>query len=155
MQSSGGNTQFPVEETLQEISEAKVFSKLDLNMAFHLIELHTDTRDVTTFAAPDGLYRYKRLFYGVNMATEKFQQLIWQVLKDSPSAYNLHDDVRVVGRDHREHGENLDKVMCKFKVHGLTLDYEECHSSQKHGVHGRIAHGRGAADLQEESGSGC
>ena len=49
-------------------------------MAFHLIELHPDTRDVTTFAAPDGLYRYKRLFYGVNMATEKFQQLIWQVL---------------------------------------------------------------------------
>ena len=53
-------------------------------MAFHLIELHPDTRDVTTFAAPDGLYRYKRLFYGVNMATEKFQQLIWQVLQDSP-----------------------------------------------------------------------
>ena len=26
-----------VEETLQEISEAKVFSKLDLNMAFHQI----------------------------------------------------------------------------------------------------------------------
>ena len=59
-----------VEETLQEISEAKVFSKLDLNMAFHQIELHPDSRDVTTFAAPDGLYRYKRLFFGVNMATE-------------------------------------------------------------------------------------
>ena len=45
-----------VEETLQEISEAKVFSKLDLNMAFHQIELHPDSRDITTFAAPDGLY---------------------------------------------------------------------------------------------------
>ena len=77
-----------VEETLQEISEAKVFSKLDLNMAVHQIELHPDLRDVTTFAAPDGLYRYKRLFFGVNMATEKFQQLIWQILKDCPGAYN-------------------------------------------------------------------
>ena len=85
-----------VEETLQEISEAKVFSKLDLNMAFHQIELHPDSRDVTTFAAPDGLYRYNRLFFGVNMATEKFQQLIWQIRKDCPGAYNLHDDVRVV-----------------------------------------------------------
>ena len=46
-----------VEETLQVISEAKFFSKLDLNMAFHQIELHPDTRDVTTFAAPNGLYR--------------------------------------------------------------------------------------------------
>ena len=33
-----------VEETLQEISEAKVFSKLDLNMAFHQIELHPDSQ---------------------------------------------------------------------------------------------------------------
>ena len=115
-----------VEETLQEISEAKVFSKLDLNMAFHQIELHPDSRDITTFAAPDGLYRYKRLFFGVNMATEKFQQLIWQILKDCPGAYNLHDDVRVVGRDHKEHDENLDKVMRKFEEHGLTLNYEKC-----------------------------
>ena len=115
-----------VEETLQEISEAKVFSKLDLNMAFHQIELHPDSRDVTTFAARDGLYRYKRLFCGINMAAKKFQQLIWQILKDCPGAYNLHDDVRVVRRDHREHDENLDKVMRKFKEHGLTLNYEKC-----------------------------
>ena len=115
-----------VEETLQEISEAKVFSKLDLNMAFHQIELHPDSRDITTFAAPNGLYRYKRLLFGVNMATEKFQQLIWQILKDCPGAYNLHDDVRVVGRDHKEHDENLDKVMRKFEEHGLPLNYEKC-----------------------------
>ena len=115
-----------VEETLQEISEARVFSKLDLNMAFHQIELHPDSRDVTTFASPDGLYRYKGLFFGVDMATEKFQLLIWEILKDCPSAYNLHNDVRVVGRDHKEHDENLDKVMRKFKEHGLTLNYEKC-----------------------------
>ena len=41
-----------VEETLQQISEAKVFSKLDLNMAFHQIELHPDSRDITTFCGP-------------------------------------------------------------------------------------------------------
>ncbi|KAK3731133.1 hypothetical protein QZH41_006402 [Actinostola sp. cb2023] len=44
-----------VEETLQEVSGAKVFSKLDLNMAFHQIELHPDSRDITTFAGPNGL----------------------------------------------------------------------------------------------------
>ena len=119
-------------------------------MAFHQIELHPDSRDVTTFAAPDGLYRYKRLFFGVNMATEKFQQLIWQILKDCPGAYNLHDDVRVVGRDHKEHDENLDKVMRKFEEHGLTLNYEKCIMGQ-----GRSSHRRGASGLQEKSGSDC
>ena len=107
-----------VEETLQEISEAKVFSKFDLN-----IELHPDSHDVITFAAPDGLYRYKRLSFCVNIATERFQQLIWQILKDFPGAYSLHDDVRVVGRDHKEHDENFDKVKRKFHEHELTLNY--------------------------------
>ena len=59
-----------VEETFQEVSYAKVLSKLDLNMTFHQIELHPDSRDITTFAAPNSLYRYKRLLFGVNMAME-------------------------------------------------------------------------------------
>ena len=47
-----------VEETLHEISEVNVFSKLDLIMEFHKIELHTDSREATAFAhvAADGLY---------------------------------------------------------------------------------------------------
>ena len=94
-----------VEETLQEVSNAKVFSKLDLNMAFHQIELHPDSRDITAFAAPNGPYRYKRLLFGVNMATEKFQQIVWQIIKDCTGAYNLHDDPRVIGANDKEHDE--------------------------------------------------
>ena len=114
-----------VEETLQEVSYAKVFSKLDLNMAFHQIELHPDSRDITTFAVHDGLYRYKRLLFGVNMATEKFQQIVWQIIKDSPGAYNLHDDLRVTGADHKEHDENLERVMRELEECGLTLNYDK------------------------------
>ena len=65
-----------VEETLQEVSYTKVFSKLNLKMAFRKIELHPESRDITTFAAPNGLCRYKRLLFGINMATEKFQQIV-------------------------------------------------------------------------------
>ena len=115
-----------VEETLQEISNAKLFSKLDLNMAFHQIELAPESRDITTFAAPSGLYRYKRLLFGVNMATEKFQNLIWQVLKDCPGTYNIHDDNLVVGRNEEEHDHNLDTALRKLEESGLTLNYDKC-----------------------------
>ena len=115
-----------VEETLQEVSYAKVFSKLDLNMAFHQIELHPESRDITTFAAPNGLYRYKRLLFGINMATEKFQQIVSQIIKDCPGTYNLHDDLRVVGADDKEHDENLERVMRKLQENGITLNYDKC-----------------------------
>ena len=115
-----------IEETLQEISGAKVFSKLDLNMAFHQVELAPESRDITTFAGPNGLYRYKRLIFGVNMATEKFQHIIWQILKDCPGAHNIHDDIRVVGASEEEHDERLNQVMKKLEESGLTLNYEKC-----------------------------
>ena len=116
-----------IEETLQEISGAKVFSKLDLNMAFHQIELAPESRDIiTTFARPNGLYRYKRLLFGVNMATEKFKHIIWQVLKDCPGAHNIHDDIRIVGATKEEHDERLDRMMKKLQESGLTLNYQKC-----------------------------
>lgn len=65
-----------VEETLQKEFYARFFSKLDLSTAFHQIELHPESRDITTFATPNGLYRYKCLLFGINMATEKVQQIV-------------------------------------------------------------------------------
>ena len=40
-----------VEETLQEVSYAEIFSKLDLNMAFHQIELHSSFLGYVQFCA--------------------------------------------------------------------------------------------------------
>ena len=93
-------------------------------MAFHQIELHPDSRDITKFAAPNGLYRYKRLLFNLNMATEKFQQIMWQIVRDCPGAYNLHDDLRIFGADDREHNENLERVMHKLEESSLTLNYK-------------------------------
>ncbi len=60
------------------------------------------------------------------MATEKFQNIVWQVIKDCPGAYNIHDDLRVVGATDKEHDENLERVLKKLEENGLTLNYEKC-----------------------------
>ena len=60
------------------------------------------------------------------MATEKFQQIVWQIIQDCPGAYNLHDDLRVVGANDEEHDENVKRVMCKLEESGLTLNYDKC-----------------------------
>ena len=46
--------------------------------------------------------------------------------KKCPGAYNLHDDLRVVGANDEEHDENLNRVMCKLKESRLTLNYDKC-----------------------------
>ena len=114
-----------IEETVQEISGAKVFSKLDLNMTFPQVELAPESRDITTFRGPNGLYRYKRLIFGVTMATEKFKHIIWQIPKDCPGAHNIRDDIRVVSASEEEQDERLNQVMKKLEESGLTLNYDK------------------------------
>ena len=59
-----------VDEVLEELNGSTVFSKLDMNMGFHQIELEESSRDITTFSAGDSLFRYKRLRFGINSARE-------------------------------------------------------------------------------------
>jgi len=58
-----------------------VFTKLDLNQSYHQIELHPDSRYITMFSSHLGLHRHKRLHFGLNAASEKFQQIMEQVLE--------------------------------------------------------------------------
>jgi hypothetical protein len=62
-----------VEDISLELNGAKYFSKLDLAQAYHQLELHEDSRYITTFSTHVGLFRYKRLNYGTNVAAEIFQ----------------------------------------------------------------------------------
>ena len=75
-----------VEEMLIEMNGSKVFSKLDLNMGFHQIELDEASRLIPTFTTHAGLFRYKRLMFGVSSAPEIYQYTIQQVLKDCPGS---------------------------------------------------------------------
>ena len=97
----------------------------DLNMAFHQVELHPESRDITTFTAPNGLYRYKRLVFGLNMASEKFNHIIRQVVQDCPGAFNIHDDLIVGGVDDDQHDERVVAVVRKFAESGLTFNFEK------------------------------
>lgn len=46
-----------------DLNGAKVFSKLDLNAGYHPLELHLESRNITTFSTHVGLRRYKRLSF--------------------------------------------------------------------------------------------
>jgi len=57
-----------VDEVLENLNGSTVFSKLDLCLGFHQIELDEGSRDITTFATHDC---FKRLCFGVNSAPEE------------------------------------------------------------------------------------
>lgn len=50
-----------IDETIQEITGEKYFSKIHFNIAYHQIKLHPDSREIITFATPEVLIRDKSL----------------------------------------------------------------------------------------------
>ena len=62
-----------VEDVSFELNGTQYFSKLDLSQAYHLLELKGESRYITTFSTHLGLFRYKRLNHGNNVAAEIFQ----------------------------------------------------------------------------------
>lgn len=52
-----------MDKLLLKMKSAKYFSKLDIKDAFHQVELHPDSRYITTFITSKGLFRYKRLIF--------------------------------------------------------------------------------------------
>ncbi len=84
-----------IEETLQVLQGATIFSKLDLRSGYHQIKLHPTSRPITTFATQKGLYRYTRLMFGVSSAPEIYQHIIQQTLQGWPGVRNISDDIIV------------------------------------------------------------
>ena len=84
-----------VEHIVSELHGAKFLSKLDLIEGYHQVELRPDSRDIAIFATHKGLYRYKRLIYGVSSAFESFQKQVESVIVGCEGARNISDDILV------------------------------------------------------------
>ena len=115
-----------IDEMLSEMSNSKVFSKLDLKWGYHQLELHPDSRNLTTFITHCGLYRYKRLLFGINAASEIFQNEVRKVIQGIPGVANKSDDIIVHTKTVEEHDESLRQVMERLKKAGLTLNWVKC-----------------------------
>ena len=115
-----------LEETLQAMNGAKVFSKLDLRWRYHQIELHPDSRALTTFSTHTGLKRYKRLIFGLSSASEQYQYVIQETLQGIAGARNISDDIIIFGKDQEFHDRSLEETFKRLKECGLTLNKEKC-----------------------------
>ena len=106
--------------------EVQCFLSLIFRWGFHQIELEPNSRDITSFATDDGIFRYKRLSFGVNEAQEKYQHIITQTMACLKGVANIADDLVVHGQDSEEHDRNLIKVLERLKERGLTVNAEKC-----------------------------
>ncbi|XP_075739522.1 uncharacterized protein LOC142784984 [Rhipicephalus microplus] len=113
------------EELLHASNGARHFSNLDLASAYHQVLLHPDSRDLAAFVTHEGLFRFKRVCFGLTSAPAAFQQLMTRILQGCHGVLCYIDDIIVFGKTEKEHAKNLEEVLHRTAKAGLKLN-EKC-----------------------------
>lgn len=113
-------------EMMPCLRSAKIFSLLDIKSAYHQCELDVESRPLTTFSTQWGMFRYKRLVFGVSCAPEKFQKAMEAILSECKNVIIYIDDILIFGSTTEEHDACLKKVLLTLEERGVMLNSEKC-----------------------------
>ena len=118
--------QIPViDDLLPDLTDARVFTKVDLASAFWHLELDRESSMLTTFATPYGRYRWLRLPFGLSVSSEIFLKHFHQELQGLPGVKCIADDILIHGTCEADHDSNLDGLMRRCQQKGIKLNAEK------------------------------
>ena len=106
-----------MDEILPELSQAKVFSTVDLRSGYWHCVLDHESSLLTTFSTPFGRYHWCRLPFGLSVSSEIFQKRVNQALEGLSGVLDIADDILVfrVGNNEQEatadHNRNLEALL--------------------------------------------
>ena len=111
---------------LCDVSWGTSISKIDLSHAYQQVELDEYSEKYLTINTHKGLYRYKRLPFGVSSAPAIFQRIMDQLLKEVKLTVCHLDEILISGGSPEEHLAILEEVFKRLQEHGIRLNPAKC-----------------------------
>ncbi|KAK3100621.1 hypothetical protein FSP39_022706 [Pinctada imbricata] len=115
-----------IEDVFAALAGGQHFTKIDLRHAFLQMEVDEVSKPLLTINTEKGLYRFKRLLYGVASAPAIWQRSIDIVLQGLSGVKCVIDDMVITGRTEEEHLRNLDAVLTRLEQYGLRANMDKC-----------------------------
>ena len=111
-----------IDDLIDEVGRAHYITKIDLLKGYHQIALTLESREITAFVTPDGLYHYKVLPFGLKNAPGIFQRLMNTIVKDLEYVKVYIDDLVVYTESWEDHVKALDKLFAALRSANLTIN---------------------------------
>lgn len=117
-----------IEDILDNLGRAKLFSVIDLQSGFHQIPLEEASRDITSFSTERGSFRFKVLPFGLSVSPNSFSRMMALAFSGVPplTCFLYMDDVIVLGCSEKHHLKNLQNVFDVCRKYNLKLNPEKC-----------------------------
>ena len=107
-------------DLIDKVSQAKLWSVIDLSSGFWNQELDKASQKYTAFGLPGmGHFEYTRSAQGLCNSPPAFQRLLDFITKDLPNVYVYVDDVVICSNTHLDHCKTLKKLFERFIEFGL------------------------------------
>ena len=103
-------------------ARGQVFSKTDLSHAYQQVEVDEDSQKYLTTNTHKGLYRYKRLPFGVSPCTRYFSKDYGLASAGVKFTVCRLDDFQISGGSPEEHLAILEEVFRRLQEHGIGLN---------------------------------
>jgi transposase InsO family protein len=104
----------------------RYFSSLDVADAFLRIPLAPSSRPLTAFRAPQGVYHWTRVPFGLSVSPAAWQRTIDLLLSNIPRAVPFVDDLLAVSEHWNQHLVTLRQIFMALRRAGLQLRREKC-----------------------------
>lgn len=115
-----------IDDLIDTVASAKYISKLDLVKGYHQIPLEEDSKEVTAFVTPFGLYEYNAMPFGLMNAPATFQRLMNNVLAGIENVVVYLDDIVVFSDSWEDHLHRLEVVLARLRDANLTVNPKKC-----------------------------
>jgi hypothetical protein len=111
-----------------QLSKAKVFSKINLRSGYHQIKIHPEDIPKTAFSTHYGLFEYLVMSFGLTNAPAHFMYLMNLVFMLELDKFMVVfiDDILVHSQNEEEHAEHLRIVLTRLRDKQLYAKFSKC-----------------------------
>lgn len=119
-----------LEEIRPQLAHKKFYTVLDLKNGFYHIKLDESSSKICSFSSPYGIYRFKRLPFGINSVPEIFQKMNIKYFGDIDGLTIYFDDFIIAHETQEGHDRILSEVLRRAKLYNVKFNYGKLHYCQ-------------------------